>query len=123
MNQAKVRVSREFTLNGRVEDRGFRVSPYTKSNKDIIKIKKGVVRQLKMQTGMQPLVRIKKKSGKRYWLIKPVKKVRMMSRRVQTKAGIRQKKSGQIRAFSVVKGAKRRLSGSRHKPFVLYVSR
>lgn len=123
MNEAKVRVSRELTLNGRVEDRGFRVAPYTKSNKNIIRIKKSIVRQLKRQTGMQPLVKIKKKSGKKYWLIKPVKRQRMMSRRVQTKAGKRILKQGKARAYGVLKGGKRRLSGSRHKPFVLYISR
>ena len=72
-----IRLSHEVTINGRVHDLGYRVEPYSRTNREIIRVKKNLIKKLKRETGRSPLVRIIKRRSRKYWLIKPVKPVQM----------------------------------------------
>ena len=122
----KVKISRELALNGRVHDLGYNVKPYNTHNKEIIKVKNRLVKDLQKRTGRKPLVRIRKRKVKGkvkrlYWLIKPVKSERIMSKSVLTKAGKRLKSKGKIISYGVRKVKARRLTTSRTVPYVLFV--
>jgi hypothetical protein len=126
-----VSITKYQTQNGRVHTRGVRIAPFY--SKKARNVKNQYVKSLQHKTGMRPLVRIiknykKVKVGKHYktltlkraWVVKAMKPDKMMSASVQRSAGLRLKSKGKFSKFKVVKVSGRTLTGSGHKPYVLF---